>query len=234
MWATFIGGFLWMVYLALEPYVRRRWPQSMITWSRLLRGGFRDPLVGGQLLAGIALGIGNSVCRELNTFVTQHYGPLIISTRALNSAMDTRRMTGEMLSSLTYTVGSGLFVVFLFFLFRVLLRRQWLTAAIFILLVGGAQALADSNGRLEISAFFFIALGTGFFVATLLRFGVLPAIFYLLMTGLPEFPLTTDLSAWYAGSTVVVILIVLALTAYAFHTAVAGRPLFKEGFLESS
>jgi hypothetical protein len=27
--------------------------------------------------------------------------------------------------------------------------------------------------------------------------------------------------------------IVLALTAYAFHTAVAGRPLFKAGFLES-
>jgi hypothetical protein len=44
--------------------------------------------------------------------------------------------------------------------------------------------------------------------------------------------LTTDLSAWYAGSTLAAVAIILALTAYAFHTAVAGRPLFKAGFLE--
>src|SRR6202162_4694773 len=36
---------IWALYLALEPYVRRRWPQSMISWSRVLSGGFRDPLV---------------------------------------------------------------------------------------------------------------------------------------------------------------------------------------------
>jgi serine/threonine-protein kinase len=49
---------IWAVYLAFEPYVRRRWPQSMITWSRVLSGGFRDPLVGAHLLFGLALGIG--------------------------------------------------------------------------------------------------------------------------------------------------------------------------------
>jgi len=49
---------------------------------------------------------------------------------------------------------------------------------------------------------------------------------------LVSFVLTTDLSVWYASSTEVVVVLVLALTAYAFHTAVAGRPLFKGGFLE--
>ena len=48
----------WIFYVALEPYVRRRWPQIMIAWSRLLGGGVRDALVGGHLLIGIALGIG--------------------------------------------------------------------------------------------------------------------------------------------------------------------------------
>jgi len=47
------------------------------------------------------------------------------------------------------------------------------------------------------------------------------------------FLLTTDLSAWYAGPTMAAFALVLALTAHAFHTAVAGRPLFKGGFLES-
>jgi hypothetical protein len=50
----------------------------------------------------------------------------------------------------------------------------------------------------------------------------------------PDLPLTTDLSVWYASPTVFVVTIMLAVTAYAFHTAVAGRPLFKTGFLESN
>src|SRR5436190_8147953 len=29
---------LYVVYLALEPYVRKSWPDSLITWSRLLSG----------------------------------------------------------------------------------------------------------------------------------------------------------------------------------------------------
>jgi hypothetical protein len=41
-----------------------------------------------------------------------------------------------------------------------------------------------------------------------------------------------DFSTWYASTTVFVLVAILALTAYAFHTAVAGRPLFKAGFLE--
>ena len=35
----------WLYYLALEPYVRRLWPQALISWSRVLAGRVRDPLV---------------------------------------------------------------------------------------------------------------------------------------------------------------------------------------------
>lgn len=35
----------WLMYMALEPYVRRRWPDMLIGWSRLLAGDYRDPLV---------------------------------------------------------------------------------------------------------------------------------------------------------------------------------------------
>ena len=61
MWAAFVAGAVWTFYMALEPYVRRRWPESMVTWSRVLVGEFRDPLVGGHVLAGVALGIGGSL-----------------------------------------------------------------------------------------------------------------------------------------------------------------------------
>ena len=41
-------------YLALEPWVRRRWPHAMITWARLLSGKWRDPVVCRDMLVAIA------------------------------------------------------------------------------------------------------------------------------------------------------------------------------------
>jgi len=38
-WSCFVG----VMYLALEPYLRRRWPDRIISWNRLLAGDFRDP-----------------------------------------------------------------------------------------------------------------------------------------------------------------------------------------------
>ena len=34
--ALFCAGALWVLYLALEPYVRKFWPTTVISWSRLL------------------------------------------------------------------------------------------------------------------------------------------------------------------------------------------------------
>jgi hypothetical protein len=56
--------------------------------------------------------------------------------------------------------------------------------------------------------------------------------FFVLQT-LLFFPRTADFSAWYAGSSIFAIASVLALSAYALYTALAGRPLFKAGFLEN-
>ena len=49
--------FFWVVYLAFEPFVRRRWPDRIVSWSRLLAGGFRDPLVGRDILIGAVFGL---------------------------------------------------------------------------------------------------------------------------------------------------------------------------------
>ena len=55
--AFFIGVTVWLYYLAVEPFVRRRWPHLLIAWTRLLSGGYRDPLIGAQLLTGGAFGV---------------------------------------------------------------------------------------------------------------------------------------------------------------------------------
>src|SRR5882757_4874472 len=55
--ALCISGTTWLFYLALEPWVRRKWPQTIISWSRLLSGQVRDPLVGRDTLFGVILGV---------------------------------------------------------------------------------------------------------------------------------------------------------------------------------
>src|SRR5262249_28483197 len=48
---------VWLVYIALEPSVRRLWPDVLISWSRLLTGRLKDPLIGRDLLVGGASGV---------------------------------------------------------------------------------------------------------------------------------------------------------------------------------
>src|SRR4029453_5942953 len=37
----FVPGLAWVLYIALEPHLRRIWPETIIGWSRLLAGGIR-------------------------------------------------------------------------------------------------------------------------------------------------------------------------------------------------
>jgi hypothetical protein len=53
----FVSGVTAMLYLALEPYVRRHWPETIISWSRAIAGRLRDPLVGRDVLWGLLMGL---------------------------------------------------------------------------------------------------------------------------------------------------------------------------------
>ena len=46
--ALYHAAAMWLFYIAAEPYVRRRQPELLISWNRVLRGYFRDPVGGAQ------------------------------------------------------------------------------------------------------------------------------------------------------------------------------------------
>src|SRR5262249_56010888 len=56
-WGLYWAGLCWLAYVALDPFARRLWPQTLIGWSRLLAGRFADPRVGREVLLGALAGV---------------------------------------------------------------------------------------------------------------------------------------------------------------------------------
>src|SRR5262249_51040698 len=63
--SLFVGMAIYVLYIALEPEVRRRWPGRIVSWARLLDGRFTDPLVARDILVGTLLGLASQVIRNL-------------------------------------------------------------------------------------------------------------------------------------------------------------------------
>ena len=74
--ATLTAAIAWVAYFAVEPYVRRFWPQILITWNRLLEGKFRDPLVGRDILIGGLCGILLVLVVQLDVLLPARLGSL--------------------------------------------------------------------------------------------------------------------------------------------------------------
>ncbi len=65
----------WLAYIGLEPLVRRIWPQSAISWSRMLTGRLRDPLLGRDILAGVFAGCATDVVLMSGMYAAQRGSP---------------------------------------------------------------------------------------------------------------------------------------------------------------
>jgi serine/threonine-protein kinase len=224
--ALFVSGLLWLLYISLEPFVRRRWPGSLISWSRLLAGNFRDPLVGRDVLVGCVIGV-FTVLLNYGTYPVAAWmgvpqdqpiaGPpaLFVGGRMI-AAFAAMWIVQPLFFALAW--------LFMFFLLRTLLRSEWAAAVLLIvILVAGDSLPSDAP--------FLTALGSvlayAAFLFALTRVGLLALVAGFAVVGiLQSFPVTTHLSAWYAGIGMVGVLLVLGLTVSGFYTSLGGQPLF--------
>src|SRR5262249_6797973 len=112
-----------------------------------------------------------------------------------------------------------------------ILRREWLAAAAFVLILT-AIGTGLSSGAVWVGLPLRL-LEFGLMIFVMLRFGLLPfGIGEGVVSLLLLFPITADFSAWYAGSDIVALAFAVMLAGLAFHTALAGRPLFKADLLD--
>jgi hypothetical protein len=226
--ALFWAVALWVLYMALEPYVRRRWPQSLISWNRLLAGGVTDPLVGGHLLAGTALGVGYTLFFGAEAIALPTGGVAVNSPTAVLGAGSA---LGALLGAINRSIALALMFFFLFFLLRTVLRRNWLAAACFVASAAVLAFIQPGSRPLVFASF--AALQMGSVLCILMRWGVLPMTLGIFVGLVPyAFPMTSDFSAWYASVTIFALATVLILAAWSFRIALGGRKLWREGFLE--
>jgi hypothetical protein len=120
--------------------------------------------------------------------------------------------------------------LFLLFLFRALLRKEWAAAVAFVLL---GTALGAASGQFAPVDLVIGLIVNGVAVFLLIRFGLLALVAaYEFNDFLGSFPLTTQMSSWYASISLTGILLMAAMAFYGFYTSLGGRPAFGGAVLE--
>jgi serine/threonine-protein kinase len=225
-WALFVTGLLWLIYIALEPFVRRMWPAAIVSWSRLLAGGWRDPLVGRDILAGCLGAALFAAMGNAASLLPRWLGhpPQQPDYFPLELLLGARRVIGYSLWQLAEQIFVGLALMFLMLFLRWVLRKQWLAAAAVVVLMTALNALQSSEPLLVTP---FVLLIWALLVIVLVRFGLvaITALFVFDLL-LDSFPITTDTSAWYAGVGYLAIMLMAALTFYGFRISLGGKSLF--------
>src|SRR5262249_47668439 len=113
----------WIIYLALEPWVRRYWPQTMITWSRVVAGKWTDPVVGRDLLFGTLFGIVYVLLLTLYEYANLRSGVPILGEFGLSNLNGFRAFADHIFWLLFSEVGGALTFLLTLFLVRVFLKK---------------------------------------------------------------------------------------------------------------
>jgi serine/threonine-protein kinase len=233
----FLAGWLWILYVAFEPYVRRRWPHVLISWTRLLTGRLRDPLVGRAILIGSLFGVAQTLVHQLYHLAPPWFDsvPPSLHPWGLDALRGSSHLAAELVRP--YFMIFALWHLFLLIALRVLLRTQWIAVPVYVVVCMAISfslpAGSYGTATVLISVLAWL-LRYSLFVLVVMRFGLLSfAVMLLVDFRLWDLPITLDFSAWYATGSIVAILTLVALAAYGFHTALAGRPLLRDELLDN-
>jgi serine/threonine protein kinase len=230
--ALLVACIFWLLYIALEPFVRRRWPEKIISWTRLLAGDFSDPLIGRDILIGAVLGISIIPVQFIMRSVPEWLGwpSTAIAFEPANEQLGLRYAVDALPSQIQGGLLFGFGLLFLLLLLTIMLRKERLAVGATWLICAVPLYFAASDQPLRL---LIAPLGAALILLPLVRYGLLAMISAQFFHHLWIFyPMTFNLSAWYAGSFIVGLAASLALVIYAFYISLAGQPLLRGTFLE--
>jgi serine/threonine-protein kinase len=214
---VFYAVLFWAVYLAIEPFVRRYWPRTLVSWTALVRGGVMDPIVGRDVLLGVALGV--AVVLLIQTTIVAGIDdagwPSIAMLHGVRAAAST------FLETAVYSVRTALLIFFLLFVLRVFLRHQWIAAVMFASLFGVANALDATQPFVDFAVSF---INFGLFAIATVRWGFTTLVVAVTVANWSlNIPVTDNASAWWFGYMLLMLVLPIALAVWGLYRSVGGR-----------
>lgn len=226
----FVSVWLWLMYVALEPYARRQWPEMLIAWSRLLAGRFRDALVARAILFGLAAGVFLAVVDQLGFLALAWlgYAPgLPLGMDAVMSAVGLRRSLAAIIGDVDFLFApiTGLFIIVLV---QMVVRRRMLALVLTFLLVAVIpnliRVVPNTTGAERIIVV--LQTITPFVIGAILivRLGLVALMALILANDrINAVAITLDSTAWYSGVSWLVMILIAALGAWAFHASLGPK-----------
>jgi serine/threonine-protein kinase len=222
---TWMGGIVWVLYIAIEPSVRRKWPRMLIGWTRLVSGEWRDPLVARDTLIGCATSVLFTGFYMFFYFIVLprlgHAGPEpmdipLIPLTGISSFLS------SILEGIVWSIYIYLILITFMRMLTTFLKNQRITAIMFVLVLGW---LIGSSVSWSYGVNFILA---AMLVFMLMRFGFLAVVVGYFCGGVlfGGCPITLDASIWYARYGFGAIVIFMAIVIYAFYHSLGGRPIF--------
>jgi serine/threonine-protein kinase len=212
----------WALYVALEPWVRRKWPRTIVSWTRLTSKGIADPLVGRDLLYGIGFAAVLNLTGAVETALHGHNHQPVFPP--LNALLGVRAEVAGVFGAVPSAILIALLWFFMLFLLRLVLRRDWIAAAAFVLLLVIVIAASNTTTTPWVDTPL-SALALGVFAFALLRFGLLAAIVNVTAGQILALGSLLDFSAWYAGMALLPFAMIALVAVYAFRVSLGGRKL---------
>jgi hypothetical protein len=213
---TFWVAMYGVLYLAVEPFVRKRWPERLISWARLISGNFRDPLVGRDVLLGVTAGLCHALLAALSASARMPHGLPLLGFRY---------GVGAMLASVQSGMFDGLAVIMILVALTMLLRSRTAAAAgLFAIQAAGYLLATHEPSAIPFTMTIAVMLT---FVAVrggLLAFVVTQTVFRWTLF----WPLPSSFDDWYFGVGVMSLIGVVALAFYAARIAAGVRPAIRQ------
>jgi hypothetical protein len=220
---------LWMVYVALEPYARRFWPDLLLGWSRLLSGHIRDTRVGRDVLVGVSAGV-------LWLFIDagrRLLPPLIGLAQPLPALGDVvLQLSSSRLTLLVWTtvvlrqLTQAFAAVLIFVVLRLVTRRPRAAVGLGMAILFASWSVYGRAPSTATDVAFEIA-AVALFTTVTIRGGLLAAAIalFVVRTGNAT-PFTPHMTHWSATASSWTLALIVGLALFGFYASRAGKPLF--------
>jgi predicted Ser/Thr protein kinase len=222
----------WGMYIAFEPWVRRHWPQILISWSRLLAGRLNDPVVGRDLLFSALAGVSYCLLISASMYLALRGGVAPVGNFRLDNLLGGRAVAGFYFQHVLWALRGALMMLMLLFVLRLILRKEWLAAVAFVIILTASRySGAGDQVALTLGTYVLIY---ALLVAILLRQGLLATVITMFIIDATNSALSTrDVFAWYGLSSLVAGLLVAGTAVAGFRLSIGRRMRLTETMLNA-